>query len=49
VESRILGVEVGTALLYTKRINICENGPFEYAEFIANPEYQGYKINVRYG
>ncbi|GHV68707.1 hypothetical protein AGMMS49928_08890 [Spirochaetia bacterium] len=48
VESRILGVKTGTALLCTKRINICEKGPFEYAEFIANPEYQGYKIHTRY-
>jgi GntR family transcriptional regulator len=49
VESRILGVEVGAALLHTRRITTCEKGNFEYAEFIANPEYQGYKINVRYG
>jgi DNA-binding GntR family transcriptional regulator len=49
LESRILGVELGTALLRTRRINICEKGPFEYAEFIANPAYQGYKINAKYG
>jgi GntR family transcriptional regulator len=49
VESRILGVEVGAALLCTKRKNVCEKGPFLYAEFIANPEYYGYKINASYG
>lgn len=42
IEANLLGVEIGTALLYTYRIAHCERGIYEYAVFYGNPAVTGY-------
>jgi len=44
VEANLLDIPIGSPLLRSVRTASCEEGPFEYAEFFADPKHTGYKI-----
>ncbi len=49
VEANLLGLEPGTAVIFTTRTAICEEGTFEYTEFIQNPAFAGYSVRIGHG
>jgi len=46
LEANLLNVELGTALLFTRRIARCEKGVFEIADIYGNPQYTGYIVQI---
>ena len=46
VEAQLLNVPVGSPLMYTKRLDTCDRGVFEYSAFYADPAVTGYVMHL---
>ena len=46
LEANLLNVELGSAIMLTRRIAYCEKGVCEIADFYGNPQYTGYVVQI---
>lgn len=46
LEANLLNVELGAAIMFTRRIAHCEKGVCEIADFYGNPQYTGYVVQI---